>query len=290
MLDDIFSIYFVEAIANGLLLGGLFAILALGLNLIFGVIRIVWVCYAELVMCGMYAVYVLHILLGWPIWISAPGAVMITAALGALLHLLVINPVLKASPINQLLATGGVLFLLQGVATLCFGIEAKTIPFRLPILSYDEVYISFSKLTAFAVAIIAIAVLYAFLRLTYLGTAIRAVAQDRDVMGLLGVDKRVIYLTTSTLGGALAGIASCLLVLQYDVQPTVGLAFGPLTFMICVLGGLGNILGGLLASVILSEIISIGGYFFEVEWGYVFAFLFFIIVLVLRPNGLLRSA
>ena len=67
MLDDIFSIYFVEAIANGLLLGGLFAILALGLNLIFGVIRIVWVCYAELVMCGMYAVYVLHILLGWPI-------------------------------------------------------------------------------------------------------------------------------------------------------------------------------------------------------------------------------
>ena len=106
-------------------------------------------------------------------------------------------------------------------------------------------------------------------------------------MVLMGVDARRVYLVTSMVGGGLAGLAACLLALQYDVHPFVGLSFGPITFIICVLGGLGNMLGGFVAAFILSEIIAVGGFYSEIEWGYVFAFAFFIVMMFIRPQGLL---
>ena len=106
-------------------------------------------------------------------------------------------------------------------------------------------------------------------------------------MALMGVDTRKIYLITSALGGALAGLAACLLVLQYDVHPFVGLSFGPITFLICVLGGLGNFVGGFVAAFVFAEIISLGGLFSDLEWGYVLAFGFFILMMFIRPAGLL---
>src|SRR3546814_16886142 len=99
-----------------------------------------------------------------------------------------------------------------------------------------------------------------------MGTAIRAIAQDRGIMVLMGVNSRRVYLMTSAIGGALAGLAACLLVLQYDVHPAIGLQFGPIPFMICVLGGLGNMVGGFIAAFIFTEIIALGGLFFHSEW------------------------
>ena len=106
-------------------------------------------------------------------------------------------------------------------------------------------------------------------------------------MPLMGVDTRKIYVITSLIGGSLAGLASCLLVLQYDVHPFIGLTFGPITFMICVLGGLGNMIGGFVAAFVFAEIISVGGLYMDLEWGYVFAFVFFIVTMFIRPRGLL---
>ena len=117
--------------------------------------------------------------------------------------------------------------------------------------------------------------------------AVGDVPQDREIMGLMGVDQRRIYLITSAVGGALAGLAACLLVLQYDVHPFIGLSFGPITFMICVLGGLGNMIGGFVAAFVFAQIISLGGMFSDLEWGYVLAFAFFIIMMFIRPAGLL---
>ena len=108
-------------------------------------------------------------------------------------------------------------------------------------------------------------------------------------MALMGVDTRKIYVVTSIVGGGLAGLAASLLVLQYDVHPFVGLSFGPITFVICVLGGLGNMLGGFIAAFILSEVISVGGFYAELEWGYVYAFVVFIVVMFIRPQGLLGT-
>src|SRR6187551_851130 len=110
---DIFDLFLLEAVVNGLLLGGVLALLALGLNLIFGVIDVVWICYAELIMCGMYTVYYLHVQYHWPLYAAMPAAILAVAMLGVILHQFVIKPVLSAEPINQLLVTGGVLFFLQ---------------------------------------------------------------------------------------------------------------------------------------------------------------------------------
>ena len=151
-----------------------------------------------------------------------------------------IAPLLSAPPINQLLATGGVLFVLQSFATVAFGIDFRNLGIRLPVLKFAEMHFSYSRLLAFAAALIGMLLVYFFMKRTYIGTAIRAISQDRQIMALMGVDTRRIYLITSALGGALAGLASCLLVLQYDVHPFVGLSFGPITFLICVLGGLGQ--------------------------------------------------
>jgi branched-chain amino acid transport system permease protein len=283
------DIYLVEAIINGILLGGVLALLALGLNLIFGVIDVVWICYAELVMCGMYMIYWLHGFFGWPILLASLAAILGVAGLGVLLHLLVVAPILGSAPINQLLATGGMLFFLQSLATLLFGTDFRNIGLRLPIIELGDIFISYSRLLAFGAALVGAVVLYLFLSRTYLGIAMRAIAQDREIMGLMGVDQRRIYLIASGVGGALAGVAACLLVLQYDVHPFIGLSFGPITFMICVLGGLGNMIGGFVAAFVMSQIIAVGGYFFSIEISYVLAFVLFIMLMFVRPQGLLAK-
>lgn len=283
----ILDIYLLEAVINGVLLGGVLALLSLGLNLIFGVIDVVWICYAELIMLGMYAMYFLYVVYHVPIGVAAVISILVVGALGVLLHLLVIAPLLGAAPINQLLATGGVLFFLQSAATVLFGIEFKNLGLRLPVLKLSEMFISYSRLLAFAAALIGMVLVYLLLTRTYTGTAIRAIAQDRQIMTLMGVDSRRIYVITSALGGGLAGLAACLLVLQYDVHPFVGLSFGPITFLICVLGGLGNFVGGFVAAFVFAEIIALGGLYLDLEWGYVFAFVFFIVMMFARPEGLM---
>jgi len=279
------DIYLLEAIINGVLLGGVLALLALGLNLIFGVIDVVWIAYADLVMCGMYLIYYLNAELGWPLLLACAVAIAWVGALGVLVHILIIAPILGSAPINQLLATGGLLFFLQSFATLLFGTDFRNIGVRLPILEVGGIYISSARLLAFGVAGAGAVALYFFLRRTFVGTAIRAIAQDRDIVGLMGVDQRHIYLVTSAIGGALAGLAACLLILQYDVHPFIGNTFGPLLFMICVLGGLGDMIGGFVAALVMSQIIAIGGYYFSTELSYVFAFTFFIVLMFVRPRG-----
>jgi branched-chain amino acid transport system permease protein len=284
---EIFDIYLVEAMINGILLGGLLALLALGLNLIFGVIDVTWICYAELVMIGMYGMYFLVQYYGLSYYLAAPLAIVLVAGLGALLHYLVIAPLLSAAPINQLLATGGVLFILQSFATVAFGVDFRNLGIRLPVLAFGEMHFSYARLLAFGAAAAGMIVVYFFMKRTYIGIAIRAISQDRQIMALMGVDTKRMYLITSALGGALAGLAACLLVLQYDVHPFVGLSFGPITFLICVLGGLGNFVGGFVAAFVFAEIISLGGLFSDLEWGYVLAFGFFIVMMFIRPTGLL---
>ena len=286
-MDSIFDIFLLEALVNGLLLGGLLALLALGLNLIFGVIDVAWICYAELVMVGMYGMFYLNNQYHVPFAVSAVICIVGVGLLGLLLHAIVIQPLLSAPPINQLLATGGVLFFLQSLATVTFGIDFRNLGIQLPVLQFAEMNFSYARLLSFAAALVGMIAVYIFMKRTYTGIAIRAIAQDRQIMALMGVDTKRIYLITSALGGGLAGLAACLLVLQYDVHPFVGLSFGPITFLICVLGGLGNFVGGFVASFVFAEIISLGGLFSDLEWGYVLAFGFFILMMFVRPGGLL---
>jgi branched-chain amino acid transport system permease protein len=283
---DFFDIFLLEAVINGLLLGGLLALLALGLNLIFGVIDVVWISYAELMMVGMYAIFWMYTEQGAPLPMAFAFGIALVAVLGAAMHWFIVRPVLSAEPINQLLVTGGVLFFLQAAATVAFGVEFRNIGIRLGGINVADVNLSVARLIAFAVALAAIVATYLFLNRTYTGTAIRAISQDRAIMPLMGVNAGKVYVLTSAMGGALAGVAACLLVLQYDIHPAIGLSFGPITFLICVLGGLGNLVGGFIAAFIFAQFISVGGYVFKIEWGYVMAFGFFIVMMFVKPEGL----
>jgi branched-chain amino acid transport system permease protein len=284
-MDCQLDVFFLEALLNGFLLAGLLALLALGLNLVFGVIDVVWICYAELVMIGMYGIHYAY-KGGLPFLLAAVFGIILVAIAGALLHLLVIRPVLETAPINQLLVTGGVLFFLQAVATMVFGVEFKNIGISLGSFNILDMSFSRSRILGFVVALIGMLALWLFLTRTYLGTAIRAIAQDRQIMPLMGVDSKKIYLVTSAVGGGLAGLAAALMVLNYDIYPQIGLQFGPLIFMICVLGGLGNMIGGFVAAFIISQFIAVGSSCFHTEWGYAVAFLFFMGAIFVKPQGL----
>lgn len=284
MIDPVFLL---EAAINGLLLGGVLALLALGLNLIFGVLDIVWIAYVDLVMLCMYLVYFLVMGYGWPVWLAGVAGLAFGALLGVGVHLLIITPILSSPPVNQLLATGGLLFFIQSLATFLWTTDHRSVRLALPIIEIGTIFVSFARLIAFVLAIVAMVGLYLFLTRTFIGTAIRAVAQDRDAMALMGANPQRIYLVTSAVGGAMAGLAAVLLSIQYSVHPHFGAAFGPITFMICVLGGLGNMVGAFVASFILSEIISVGGVVWSTEMGYVIAFALFIVVMFIRPAGIL---
>src|SRR5436853_850283 len=162
-MSDVFDVFLLEAVLNGLLLGGLLALLSLGLNLIFGVIDVVWICYAELVMCGMYAVFFLHAQYHWPLLAAFAAAIAGVSVLGMLVHQLIIAPILGSPAINQLLATGGLLFFLQSFATLLFGTDFRNIGLRLPILEFADMNVSFARLIAFGVAVLGAGALYGFL-------------------------------------------------------------------------------------------------------------------------------
>jgi branched-chain amino acid transport system permease protein len=284
-MDCQLDVFFLEALINGILLAGLLALLALGLNLVFGVIDVVWICYAELVMVGMYGIYYAD-RAGAPFLLAAVIGIVLCAVAGILLHVLIIRPVLDQAPINQLLVTGGVLIFLQAAATMAFGIEFKNLGIRLGSVGFADMSFAWSRILAFAIALGAMLALWLFLTRTYTGTAIRAIAQDRQIMPLMGADARRIYIVTSAIGAGLAGLAAGLMVLQYDIYPQIGLQFGPLIFMICVLGGLGNMIGGFVAAFIISQFIAVGSSCFHTEWGYAVAFLFFMVAVLIRPQGL----
>jgi branched-chain amino acid transport system permease protein len=280
-------IFLAEAAVNGILLGGILALLALGLNLIFGVVEIVWIVYVDLVMLCMYAIYFTYQVHGWPFWLAAAVALGLGSLLGIGVHLLVISPILASPPINQLLATGGLLFFIQSFATFLWTTDHRSVRFSLPSFELGGIFLPATRLIPFGISILAMLGLYLFLTRTFMGTAIRAVSQDRDAMALMGADPRRVYVVTSAIGGLMAGLAGVLLVFQYSVHPFFGGQFGPLTFMICVLGGLGNMVGAFVASFVMSEIISIAGVIWSTEMGYVIAFVVFIVMIFIRPGGIL---
>jgi branched-chain amino acid transport system permease protein len=282
-------IFLVEAAINGILLGGVLALLALGLNLIFGVLDIVWIAYVDLVMLCMYAIYFFNVAFGWPIWAAGLVSLAAGALLGVVVHLLIISPILTSAPINQLLATGGLLFFLQSAATFLWTTDHRTVRLTLPSYEIAGIFLPATRIIPFAISILAVLGLYFFLTRTYIGTAIRAVSQDREAMSLMGASPQRIYIVTSAVGGLMAGLAGALLIFQYSVHPYFGGQFGPLTFMICVLGGLGNMVGAFVASFIMSEIIAIGGVVISTEMGYVIAFVIFIVMMFVRPGGIMAK-
>ena len=281
--------YILNAVINGIFFGGSLALLAYGLNLCFGVLNIIHFFYGQTVMVGLYIIFTLTVWLHIPLIVSCLVAVAVIAALHIVVHLGVVQPLLKAPLLNQFLALASIMIILENSAMGIWGATYRGVPISLPVLTIGELYIRTSNLIAFLGCLVVVGLLYLFLNKTYTGLAIRATAQDTEMASLMGMNPRRVYLITLALVGVLAGVVAAFFVPIYAVHPHWGGTFTLMSFVIVVLGGLGSLAGGLLAAFIIGVVMMVASFLTIPEGGPIAAYLIFLVVILLRPQGLLGA-
>lgn len=281
-----------QALFNGVISGGIYALVAVGLTLIFGVMGIINVAHGDFLMVAMFASFYVVTALG----MSPYAAILLVAPLMFVLGLIVfrtfISPVLKHPEINQILLTVALSLIIQNLALLAFGGDYRTVDIPLARRSVGVLgaVIGLPQLIAFALSVIAAGGLFAFLNWTDLGRAIRAVAQNPRGAALVGVNVRRVYLVTFGLGCACVGVAGPLLVPLYYVHPEVGSLFLLVAFLVVVMGGMGHFVGALLAGLIIGVVESLAGLFVSASLAPIANFVAFVLVLLFRPAGLFNAA
>ena len=280
---------YLNAAINGILLGGVLALLAFGMNLIFGVVKIIHLAYGQCVMLGMYVVYTLAVQMHIPVILSCIIALPVMGIVGLLLQLLVINPLLKAkaNPLTQLLALAGLTIVMENAAQVVWGADLRGINIPLPLISIGSVFLRTSNLIAFFGALLTLWGLFLFLNRTYLGLAIRSIAQDLDSARLMGINPRMIYFITMAAGGILTGVIAAFFSPIYAVHPHFGGSFTLMAFIIVVLGGMGNLLGGFIGAFIIGVVTSVSAVLTSTEIADIIVLIIFISVILVRPQGLL---
>jgi branched-chain amino acid transport system permease protein len=274
-------------LAVGLLLGGIYALVSVGLNLIFGVIRIVNFAQGEFVMLGMYGTYGLYSYLRLDSYLALAIVLPGLFLFGALVQRLILAP-LRTEPTMQIFATFGLLMLIENVilAVTRGTAYSVTSPLAQTSVNIAGVQVGAVRLIALAAATLVAVVLGLFLKRTMMGRAIRAVAQDRSAARLMGVNVDRIYMLTFGIGAALAGLAGCLLTPIYTLSPQIGTSFILPAFAVVVLGGLGSVLGAYVGGFIVGLTEAFAGYYLDPALKYAVLFAVFIAVLIIRPSGL----
>ena len=282
----------MQSILSGILIGGVYALIGIGLTLIFGVMRVINFAQGELVMVGMYVTFFLFKGLGMDPFVSVVITLPALFVLGALLQRTLINRVLDALPQNQILLTIGMGLVLSNVAMLAF-----TSDYRILSTSYSSssvplgpIRLSTPLIYCFLITVVITAALYWFLVKTDVGHAVRATAQDRDAAQLMGVNVRNMGVLAFGLGSALAGAAGALVAPTYYIYPQVGGAFTLKAFVVVVLGGMGSIIGATLGGVLIGVAESVSGTYFGSGWKDVCVYVIFLLVLLLKPAGLLGKS
>lgn len=280
---------FLQLVANGVLLGGVFALISIGLTLIFGIVRVVNFAHGEFVMLGLYAAWLLSSQFGLNPYVSAIPLAIVFFGLGALMQRTIIQPLMNADQSVQIFATVGVSMALMNLALLVFSADLRSVDLpwaREPTNLFGVASVSHGNLVAFLVSIIAAIGLIVFLQRTHLGRAIRAVAQNRYAAPLMGISVNRIYIITFGLGTACVGLAGAVLSPLYPAFPMVGQFFVLIAFVVVVLGGMGSLEGAIVGALIIGLVDSLGGYYVAPDLKEVIYFLFFIGILIVKPAGL----
>jgi branched-chain amino acid transport system permease protein len=270
------------------LLGGLYALIAVGLTLIFGIMRVVNFAHGEFLMLGMYLAFFASTLYGVDPYVLLPVSLVVFFGVGLLVYALVMKGVIHASHNVQIFTTVGLSTVLQNVALVLWTGDFRVIrPWHSSVvLRGAGAAFNLSQVVAFAVAVMLTVALIAFMKWTHTGRVMRATAQDRDAATLMGVDTDRVYQLTFAIGIACVGAAGVLVSPLYAAYPQAGLQFVTLAYVVVVLGGLGDMAGAMAGSLIVAAVEVGGSYVFGAAWKEVFYFLLFIGVLVFRPAGL----
>jgi branched-chain amino acid transport system permease protein len=278
----------LPSVLNGLTTGAVYALVALGLTLIYGVLHIVNFAHGAALMVALYAVYLLKAHLGIDPYLALPIVVPGMFALGYALQRGVINRASHGKDENILLVTLGLSIVLENLALMAFKSDTRTIdtPYTLSVVPIGPAMIALPKLVAFGGALAASAVLLWIVSRTDLGRAIRAVAKEKQGAKLMGIDVDHVYAMSFGIGLACLGAAACFLLPAYYVNPQVGGGFVLVAFTIVVLGGMGSFAGALLGGLLIGVVESLGGLFLGESLGQIGIFAIFIAVLLFRPQGL----
>jgi branched-chain amino acid transport system permease protein len=278
----------LQLVISGLLLGGIYALVSVGLTLIFGVSRIKNFAHGDLVMVGMYVTYALTVASGLDPYLLAPVVVLLLFGFGLFLSFALIRPIQGAPQVAQIFATVGLGLVLQNLALMMYGADFRSTPSIISgkVLRFAGVALPASLLIAFIVAMVVIAGLTIFLRLSLTGKAMRAIAQDRRAASLMSIDVKRIDMLTFGLGTACAGLAGALLAPVFPAFPTVGVNLVLICFVVVILGGLGSVEGALIGGLLIGLVETLSGFFLGSAMSQIAYFLVFIAVLCLRPAGL----
>jgi branched-chain amino acid transport system permease protein len=282
-----FGILF-PSVLNGLTTGAVYALIALGLTLIYGVLHIINFAHGAALMVALYAVYLLKVHLGIDPYLALPIVVPGMFVFGYALQRGIINRASHGKDENILLVTLGLSIVLENLALLAFRSDTRTIEtsYTLTTVQIGPAYIALPKLVAFAGALVASALLLWIVTRTDLGRAIRAVAKEKHGAKLMGIDVDHVYALCFGIGLACLGAAACFLLPAYYVNPQVGSGFVLVAFTIVVLGGMGSFAGALVGGLLIGVVESIGGLFLGESLGQIGIFVIFIAVLLFRPQGL----
>jgi branched-chain amino acid transport system permease protein len=277
-----------QAVVNGLLIGGIYALVSIGVTLIFGVVKIVNFAQGEFVMIGMYISYFLAASFGIDPVVSLVVSMPALFVVGILLQHFLIRRVLALGDMPQIFLTFALSLLLVNVALLLFTANYRTVQtsYSETALHVGALYIPLAKLIAFAVAMLLSGLLWVFLHATDLGKAMRAAAQNPDVAMLMGINPDRVFCVAVGVALALAGAAGSLLMPFYPAYPLVGQVFVLMAFVAVVLGTLGNVTGALIASLMMGIAESLGIQFVGADSGLIVVFAMLLLTLAVRPNGL----
>lgn len=287
-------LYIIEDMINGILMGSIYGLTAMGLTIIFGVLKVINFAHGSLLMVGMYATYWAISLTGIHPYLALAVVIPVMFVFGYYLQNIVIKPIFIAEknvrePITVIIVTTGIWYILDNLALLVFGPQYRSLadnPLKGKMLELGGLFISQPKLFGFITAIITAFAIHWFLQKTVLGRAIRATSMDREAASLMGINQYRIYNVAFGIGAATTGIAAVTLLPFYNVFPTVGVLFDIKCFIIVVLGGLGSISGALLGGIIIGLIESVGPQFMTATWTEAIVYGLFLLVLFVKPSGL----
>jgi branched-chain amino acid transport system permease protein len=279
---------FASALVSGLVLGGIYALVGAGLNLIFGVIKIINFAQGALLMFGAYLSYWIVIWTDIDPYLTLPFVVLGMGILGYIIQITLINPVLGQERTSQLLITFGISLLIQNGALALWGPEIRFVETFVGYKTFDlfGIRVGASSAIAIAGAATIISIFFLFLNKTRTGIAIRAVAQQSDSALLSGIDVKKIYALAFAIGSAMVGAASVLIVPIYDIFPLMGEQFGVIAFIVVVLGGLGHIQGAAVAGVFLGVTQNLFAVYVSNQLSIAILFLIFLVTLLFRPQGI----
>jgi branched-chain amino acid transport system permease protein len=279
---------FFQTLINGLFTGGIYALVSIGLTLIYGVMVIVNFAHGEFLTLGIYIAYWAFTLLGLDPYLSIPIALILVSILGALIQRGLVQQVLDAHPLNQIILLVGVSTLLMGLMQFFFGAEPKTmhVSYETEVIKLFGLRMAIPRLIAFLASMFISVGLYIFLKYTRLGKAIRAVSQSRRAAKLVGINVNYIYMLTFAIGTAITAVAGVLLSPNHRMIPTMGQTYSVIAFVVVVLGTMGNFVGAFLGGLIIGVVEAYAGFYLGGDVKIIASMMIFILILLFKPSGL----